>query len=162
MKRIAVFPGSFDPVTKGHQNLILRASAMYDEVIVAIGENNQKKDFFPLELRKEWLNIVVKDLPNVHIDVYQGLTVEYCKNVGAGIIIRGIRTFIDFEFESHIAFMNKTMIPSIETVFLASSPELIGVKSSLVREVVSNGGDPSLFIPAGVKVPDEYILKKLK
>ncbi|HRS54563.1 MAG TPA: pantetheine-phosphate adenylyltransferase [Bacteroidales bacterium] len=101
--KIAIFPGSFDPITKGHENLIYRASYLFDKLIVAIGENSQKHSFFPLDLRKNWVQTTIKKLSNVNVDVYNGLTVDYCKNIGAKYIVRGIRTFADFEFENHIA-----------------------------------------------------------
>ena len=150
MIKTAIFPGSFDPVTKGHEDLIIRASAIFDKIIVAIGENSKKKGLFPISMRKEWLENVTKNLDNVTVEVYNGLTVDFCKRNNSYYIIRGIRTNADFEFESDIAQMNKAMSPEIETIFLLSSPEFSGIKSALVREVYKYGGITSTFLPEGV------------
>ncbi len=156
MKKIAIFPGSFDPVTKGHENLIIRAAAIFDKVIVAIGENSNKKSSFPIELRKEWLKFVTRNINNTSVEIYNGLTVDFCKQNNAQYIIRGIRTNADFEFESDIAQMNKAMNPEIETVFLLSAPELSGIKSALVREIYKYGGDTTSFLPKGIIIPESY------
>ena len=156
MIKIAIFPGSFDPVTKGHENLIIRASAIFDKVIVAIGENSKKNGLFPIKLRKEWLEKVTQNLNNVSVEVYNGLTVDFCKQNNAQYIIRGIRTNADFEFESDIAQMNKAMSPEIETVFLLSSPELSGIKSALVREIYKYGGNTSAFLPKGIVILNDF------
>lgn len=155
MIKTAIFPGSFDPVTKGHEDLIIRASAIFDKIIVAIGENSKKKGLFPISLRKEWLENVTKNLDNVSVEVYNGLTVDFCKQNNSHYIIRGIRTNADFEFESDIAQMNKAMSPEIETVFLLSSPEFSGIKSALVREIYKYGGITSNFLPEGIVLSND-------
>ncbi len=156
MTKIAVFPGSFDPVTKGHENLIVRASSIFDRVIVAIGENSQKQTFFPIELKKQWLKIITEKLPNTDVQTFKGLTVNFCISNNAKYIIRGVRTSADFDYEKDIAQMNKIMHSDIETVFLLALPELSGITSSLVREIIKYGGNASPFLPDGVIIPDRF------
>jgi pantetheine-phosphate adenylyltransferase len=150
MKRIAVFPGSFDPITKGHESIIRRAIPLFDKIIVAIGVNAEKSGFFSVEKRKQWLEIVFENDTTVSVDVYSGLTVEYCKANGINYILRGLRTSADFEFERSIGQVNKKLYPSIETVFLLTTPELTALNSSIVRDIIRHGGDPSPFVPDGV------------
>ena len=151
MKRIAVFPGSFDPITKGHESIIRRAIPLFEKIVVAIGVNAEKAGFFPVEKRKEWLEKVFENDPTVHIDVYSGLTVDYCSKNGIGYILRGLRTSADFEFERSIGQINKQLHPLIETVFLLTTPEFTALNSSIVRDIIRHGGDPSPFVPEGVK-----------
>ncbi|HQO49563.1 MAG TPA: pantetheine-phosphate adenylyltransferase [Bacteroidales bacterium] len=151
MKR-AVFPGSFDPITRGHEALVLRALSMFDEIIVAIGTNSQKNYFFSIEKRLSWIEYVFRDYPQVKVAVYEGLTVDYCKKSNAGFILRGLRTSADFEFERGIGQVNKLLLPDVETVFLLTSPELTPVTSGIVRDVFKNGGDVSSFIPDGIQL----------
>lgn len=151
MKRIAVFPGSFDPITKGHESIIRRAIPLFEKIVVAIGVNAEKAGFFPVEKRKEWLEKVFENDPTVHIDVYSGLTVDYCSKNGIGYILRGLRTSADFEFERSIGQINKQLHPPIETVFLLTTPEFTALNSSIVRDIIRHGGDPSPFVPEGVK-----------
>ncbi len=150
MSKIAVFPGSFDPITKGHESVIRRAKPLFDTIIVAIGENSKKKGYFPMENRIGWIRTVFVDDPIIRIETYAGLTVDYCKNVGAKYILRGLRTAADFEFERSIGQMNKAMFPELETVFLLCASEYAALSSSIVREIHRNGGDISQFVPAGV------------
>jgi pantetheine-phosphate adenylyltransferase len=150
MNRIAVFPGSFDPITRGHENIIKRAIPLFDQIIIAVGENADKKSYFPLEKRIEYLNFVFKGVAGVSIDTYSGLTVEYCKKVDAKYILRGLRTSADFEFERTIGQVNKNLLPSIETIFFLTTPEYTAINSSVVREIIKYGGDPSQFIPDGL------------
>lgn len=117
MARIAVFPGSFDPLTRGHESIVRRAVPLFDEIFIAIGENAEKKGFFPVEKRIEWIERVFGDLPTVTVSTYSGLTVEYCRKIGAEFIVRGLRTSADFEFERSIGQINKQLEPSVETVF---------------------------------------------
>lgn len=150
MKKIAVFPGSFDPITVGHECIIRRAAALFDELIIAIGVNAEKKSYFPVEKRIEWLRTVLADLPNVRVDSYHGLTVDYCSSQHAHYILRGLRTAADFEFERSVGQVNKMLQPDIENVFLLSRPEHTPVNSSIVRDIHRNGGDIQRFVPAVV------------
>ncbi|MBK9291237.1 MAG: pantetheine-phosphate adenylyltransferase [Bacteroidetes bacterium] len=152
MSKIAVFPGSFDPVTLGHYHLVLRAMPLFDQLVVAIGHNAQKQYFFPLGKRLEWLSSIFKDYPKVSIDHYEGLTVDYCRRIGAGYILRGLRTSADFEFERGIGQVNRMLDADIETVFLLTSPELTPITSSIVRDVYRSGGDVSPFLPPGLNL----------
>jgi pantetheine-phosphate adenylyltransferase len=147
MKRIAVFPGTFDPVTKGHVDIVVRGAKLFDEVIVAIGINTKKAMLFDLEQRTKWLEESFKHVPNVRIKHYEGLTVEYCKKVGAQFLLRGLRNGTDFDYESHIAQLNKSLNEDIETVFILSSPELGYISSTLVRDLIIHKGDYQKFIP---------------
>lgn len=146
-KRIAVFPGSFDPFTVGHQDIVLRALPMFDEIIIAVGENSQKKYMKSLEDRLNYIRAVFKNEPKVSADSFNGLTVTYCKTVNAGFLLRGIRNTADFEYERNIANMNREIEPEIETVFLMCSPQHIAVSSTIVREIIKHGGDASKFLP---------------
>ncbi|MCX6243559.1 MAG: pantetheine-phosphate adenylyltransferase [Bacteroidetes bacterium] len=148
MQKIAVFPGSFDPITCGHESIIRRALPVFDKIIVAVGENAEKKSFFPLEIRMKWLKMVFGDEPGVEIIKYSGLTVDFCVKMNANYILRGLRTSADFEFERTIGLMNKALTPEIETVFLLSAPEYAALSSSVVRDILRNGGNVSKFVPA--------------
>lgn len=152
MSKIAVFPGSFDPPTKGHESIILRAIPLFDKIIVAIGENQQKTAFFPLQKRIQWLKDIFKNYPSIETATYTGLTVEFCKNVKAGYILRGLRTSADFEFERSIGQINKQIYPQIETVFLLTTPEYTSLNSSIVRDIIRHGGDVSSFVPDAVVI----------
>lgn len=150
MKRIAVFPGSFDPITKGHEDIILRAVPLFDEIIVAIGTNSSKKYFFDLEKRLEMIRFTFRNEPKVKVETYSGLTVDYCKTVDARYLLRGLRTSADFEFERSIAHINQAMHPDIDTVFLLSLQEYSAINSTIVRDIVINGGDAARFVPEGL------------
>ena len=152
MQNIAIFPGSFDPITRGHENIILRAIPLFDKIIVSIGQNSEKKNYFTLEQRMGFIASVFKDHPSIVVDKYSGLTVEYCKKVGAKYILRGLRTSADFEFERSIGQVNKKLYPGIETVFLLTLPEYTAINSSVVRDVLRHGGDISQFIPEGLSI----------
>lgn len=150
MKKIAVFPGSFDPVTKGHESIVLRALPLFDEIIVAIGENAEKNSFFYLQTRIDFLEKVFKPYPQIMVRSYKGLTVDYCRSVNAKYIIRGLRTSADFEFERSISQMNKMMYPEIETIFLLTLPEHTPLTSSIVRDIIRNSGDARPFVPDAI------------
>ena len=152
MKRIAVFPGSFDPITKGHESVVKRAIGLFDEIIVAVGLNSRKKYYFPIEQRIEWIKYVFKDILGVSVEKYDGLTVDFCKKNNAKYILRGLRTSADFEFERSIGQINKKMHSSIETVFLLTTPEYTPLNSSIVRDVLRCGGDITQFIPEGINI----------
>jgi pantetheine-phosphate adenylyltransferase len=152
MSRIAIFPGSFDPITCGHENIVKRALPLFDQIIIAIGSNQDKKNYFTVQQRTGFIRKVFADHPQVTIDTYEGLTVNYCRKVGAQYILRGLRTSADFEFERSIAQVNKKMYPAIETVFMLTLPEYTAINSSVVRDILRHGGDPSLFIPAGLSL----------
>ncbi len=151
MERIAVFPGSFDPITRGHESIIRRAVPLFDKIIIAIGENQEKKSFFTLEKRIGWIKEVFRDAPSVSVFSYHGLTVDFCKKMNAGFLLRGLRTSADFEFERSIGQINKKLNPDIETVFLLTTPEYTALNSSIVRDILRNGGNPSQFVPDVVK-----------
>ena len=155
MKKIAVFPGSFDPVTRGHESIIRRALPVFEEIIIAVGDNPEKKCYFPRSKRIKWLKDVFKGESKVKIMEYSGLTVDFCRQVDAGYILRGLRTSADFEFERTIGLMNKSLQPEVETVFLLSAPEYAALSSSVVRDILKNGGDVSKFVPEGIQVKGE-------
>ncbi len=150
MARIAVFPGSFDPVTIGHQSIVLRALPLFDTIIVAIGNNSTKTYMFPLEKRMKWLKQTFAGHKQVKVEEYSGLTVEFCKKTGAGYILRGIRTPGDYEFESNIAQMNKMMQPALECIFMLTLPEHTAISSTIVRDILKHGGNAKQFIPSGI------------
>jgi len=146
MKKTAVFPGSFDPLTLGHTDIINRAIPLFDEIIIAIGTNSSKKYMFTLEQRKEFIEKTYKDVPKVVVDTYEGLTIDYCKKVDSQYILRGLRNPADFEFEKAIAQTNRKM-SEIETVFLLTSADTSYISSSIVRDILINKGDVSMFVP---------------
>ena len=154
MKKIAVFPGSFDPFTIGHEGIIRRAINLFDEIIIAVGTNALKKNFYSLETRKEMIKKVFKDEARVRVDHYEGLTVDYCKKNGAGYLLRGLRTSADFEFERAIGQVNKSLAPGIESVFLLTVPEHSFINSTIVRDIIRSGGDASKFVPALINLKD--------
>lgn len=150
--KIAVFPGSFDPITLGHESILRRALPLFDKIIVAIGVNAEKSGYFPIEKRLDWIRQTFSDLPTVSVESYNGLTVDFCKKMNADYIIRGLRTSADFEFERSVAQVNLKLIPEIETVFLLTLPEYVMVTSSIVREVHKHGGDIGQFIPSKLQI----------
>lgn len=152
MKRIAVFPGSFDPITRGHEDIVSRAKNLFDEVVVAIGQNSSKQSMFSLEQRKKWIEHTFKKSENVRVETYSGLTINFCQAIGSRYLLRGIRNTNDFEFERSIAQMNRGLNPEVETVLLFTSPELSAINSTIVRDIVKNEGDVSQFLPQGIDV----------
>jgi pantetheine-phosphate adenylyltransferase len=150
MQRICLFPGTFDPVTLGHIDIIDRALPLFDKLIIGIGRNVNKSPMFSEEQRLQWLRDIYKDNPNVAAVVYDGLTVDCCKSVGANFILRGIRYVNDFEYEKAIADMNRSLDGHVETIFLTCLPQFTSVASTLVRDVLRNGGKVSQFLPDAV------------
>lgn len=149
--KTAVFPGSFDPITLGHYDIIKRGVSLFDKVIVAIGVNAEKKYMFDLEERKRFIEEAFKDEPKVEVITYQGLTIDLCKKVGAKFILRGLRNPADFEFEKAIAHTNRRL-SKIETVFLLTAANTSYISSSIVRDVLRHGGDYTILVPDSVRV----------
>ncbi|RLD67977.1 MAG: pantetheine-phosphate adenylyltransferase [Bacteroidetes bacterium] len=147
MKKIGIFPGSFDPFTIGHEAIVRRSLPLFDELIISIGYNSAKQGFFTLKKRKSWIEDIFSDESKISVDTYEGLTVNYCKRKNAKYILRGLRTAADFEYERAIAQMNRMLIQDIETVFLLTSPEHSPISSTIVREILKHGGDASQFVP---------------
>jgi pantetheine-phosphate adenylyltransferase len=150
MQRICLFPGTFDPVTLGHVDIITRALPLFDKVVVGIGINTSKAPMFSPEQRLNWVKEIFKDDARVDGAVYEGLTVEFCKKIGAKFILRGIRYVSDFEYEKTIADANRTLDKSIETIFLTGEPKYTSVASTIVRDIIKNHGDASPFLPSEV------------
>lgn len=150
--KIAVFPGSFSPFTLGHQYVINRALPLFDKIIIAVGSNSSKEYYFSEKQRLEWIKNIFKNEPKIEIQTYQGLTVNFCKSIGANFILRGLRNAKDFNYEKEIAQVNQTLNKEIETIFIITSPEYSHISSTLVREVAKNHGDISKFVPQGVKL----------
>ncbi len=149
--RIAVFPGTFDPITRGHEDIVRRAADIFDRVIIAMGRNTKKQSLFPLEERLAWIREIFKDDPRIEVDTYDELTVEYCRRKGANFIVRGLRTSGDFEYEAHLAQVNRKLDSSIETIFIITSPELSNISSTVVRDIIIYGGDYTPFVPPAVR-----------
>ena len=152
MKRTAIFPGSFDPITRGHENVILRAAQLFDQVIVAVGNNSSKKCLFDVEQRVGFIQQTFVTNPKIEVDTFDGLTVEFCRKMNAKYILRGLRNALDFEYEKSISQLNKELDSEIETVFLITAPEFSAISSTIVREIIINHGDASAFIPALIKL----------
>lgn len=150
MQRICLFPGTFDPITLGHVDIIKRAAPLFDRIIVAVGINAAKSPMFSPEQRLQWIEEIFRSMPNIEGAVYEGLTVKFCQQVGARFILRGIRYVSDFEYEKTIADANRTMDPGIETIFLTGEPKYTSVASTIVRDILRNGGDASPFLPEAV------------
>ena len=147
----AVFPGSFDPITKGHVALVKSALPLFDTIYVAIGVNGDKTGFFPLEDRKEWIRQCFKNEPKVQVVDYQCLTIDLCRQLGASYILRGIRNPLDFQYENDIAQANRNLCPEVETMFFTTPPEYAHISSSIVRDVFRHRGDWQQFVPEEVR-----------
>ncbi len=160
--RICLFPGTFDPVTLGHTDIINRALPLFDKVVVGIGRNINKQPMYSEQQRVDWLNEIYKDNPKVEAIIYDGLTVACCNEIGAQFILRGIRYVNDFEYEKAIADMNRSIASNIETIFLTCLPQFTSVASTLVRDVLRNGGDVSNFLPTAVNNTIQNELKNAK
>jgi pantetheine-phosphate adenylyltransferase len=150
-KRIALFPGSFDPITLGHLDIIERALPLFDEIQIAVGKNTEKKYLFSLEQRVAWIEKTFAHKPKVRVITYEGLTVDFAQKQGVNFLLRGLRNPADFEFEKAIAQANREMVPQLETVFLLTSARYAYISSSIVRDVYTHGGDFKRFVPSSVK-----------
>lgn len=149
--RKAIFPGSFDPITNGHYDIIQRAIPLFDEIVIAIGVNADKKYMFSLAERLRFIEEAFKDYPNISVVTYEGLTIDLCKKLKAGFILRGLRNPADFEFEKAIAHTNRKL-SKIETVFLLTAANTSYISSSIVRDVIRNGGDYTVLVPGSVRI----------
>lgn len=154
MQRICLFPGTFDPVTLGHTDIIFRAKPLFDKIIIGVGKNSTKTPMFSAEQRLQWFKEIFKDEINIEASVYEGLTIDFCKKINAKFILRGIRYVSDFEYEKTIADANRTLDTNIETIFLTGEPKYTSVASTIVRDIIRNGGDASPFLP-------EVVIKSL-
>jgi pantetheine-phosphate adenylyltransferase len=152
--KIAIFPGSFDPFTVGHESVVRRALKMFDTIVIAIGFNTTKTEYFPLNKRIAWIKKVFTDTDRVTVQTYKGLTVDFCKSVGSLYILRGLRTAADFEYERAIAQVNKAMYPDVETVFLLTLPQHTPINSTIIREIIKQGGDASQFLPSNYNIKE--------
>lgn len=149
-KKIAIFPGSFDPFTIGHESVIRRSLPLFDEIIIAIGANTTKQAYFSMEKRMDMIRKIFRDNMQIKVTSYSGLTVDFCKKSGAQYLLRGLRTSADFEYERAIAQINKAMYPELESVFLLTLPEHTPINSSIVRDIIRYGGDASQFVPSAI------------
>jgi pantetheine-phosphate adenylyltransferase len=145
--KIALFPGSFDPITIAHVDILQRALPLFDRVVVGIGLNSTKQNFLSAEKREEMVNKIFLNYPNVEVKVYEGLTVDFCRKINAKYMVRGIRSAADFEYERAIAQINQTMMPEVETILLLSKPEYTAISSTIVRDILRNNGNVSPFVP---------------
>jgi pantetheine-phosphate adenylyltransferase len=152
-QKIAVFPGSFDPITTGHVDLVERALPLFDKIIVAIGVNTQKQTLFSLEQRIQWLEVVFAHENRIAVDYFENLTAHYCTRIGANFLLRGLRNASDFDYEKTISQLNHIVGNGIETIFLISQPAYSHISSTIVREIIKGGGDASPFIPGQVIIP---------
>ena len=146
-KKIAVFPGSFDPITTGHADVVKRAIPLFDEIIIAIGINSQKQALYSLEQRIKWIKLVFQNEKTVKVESYEGLTVNFCEKRKANYLLRGIRSSADFEYEKTIAHLNHDMLPQLETILILAQPELSSISSTIVREIIRGKGKVSKFVP---------------
>jgi pantetheine-phosphate adenylyltransferase len=158
MKKIAIFPGSFDPFTIGHESLVIRALQLFDKIIIAVGHNAQKYGFFSIEARMSMIKKIFADNDKIEVDCYEGLTVDYCRKKNIYFIIRGLRTSADFEFERSVGQVNKQMERKVETVFLLTSTKFTPISSSIIRDILANNGNANQFISNKININD-YINK---
>ncbi len=145
---VAIFPGSFDPITTGHVDLIDRSAPIFDKIIIAIGQNSKKKYLFPLEVRQNWLNKIAANYDNVEVATYTGLTVNFAKEKEAKFLVRGLRNASDFDYEKEISQLNNIIGDGLETVFFIAQPKLSHISSTIVREIINGKGDVSEFVPS--------------
>ena len=158
-KKIALYPGSFDPITNGHLDVLERASRMFDSVVIAVLKHPEKKSFLSVEQRVELIKEAIKDMKNVSVDSFDGLTVEYARQIGAKFLIRGLRTITDFEYEVQLCQTNQVIAPDIDTVFLSTKPQHNFISSSIVRELSNHKTDISKFVPKNVV---EYLQNNIR
>ena len=155
--KIAIYPGSFDPITKGHLDILERAAGIFDKVIIAVARNSEKLGFLSVDERIELIKKSVSNISNVEVDAFEGLTIEYAKKCGAEVLIRGLRAVSDFEYEMQLSQTNSALANEIQTVFLITKPEFNFISSSTIKEILINGGDISQFVPSPVF---EYLSNK--
>ena len=148
--KIAIYPGSFDPITKGHLDILNNASQIFDKVVIAVAHNGEKKGFLSIEERVNLIKQSVIEMPNVEVDTFEGLTIEYAKKRGANVLIRGLRAVSDFEYEMQLSQMNSALAPEINTIFLITKPKYNFISSSTIKEIFLNNGDVSKFVPEPV------------
>ena len=148
--KIALFPGSFDPITIAHVDILQRALPLFDKIVVGIGLNSAKQNFISAEKREEMVKTIFADMPKVDVQLYEGLTVDFCRKINAKYMVRGIRSSSDFEYERAISQINQTMMPDVETILLLSKPEYSAISSTIVRDILRNKGDISYFVPKEV------------
>lgn len=153
MKRTALFPGSFDPFTAGHLNILRRALTMFDSVVVAVGVNQDKRGFYSNEVRKDIIRQATEGIEGVSVIDYDGLTIDVCRRLGIKHVVRGVRNMLDFETERSIADANRRLAPEIETIIIPTAQEFAHISSSAVRDILRHHGDTSLFVPEGVTLP---------
>ena len=147
MSKIVIFPGSFSPFTIGHQSIVDRALPLFDKIVISIGINSEKPQYFSIDERMQWIKDVYNNNPKIDVKQYKGLTVDFCKKENANYILRGLRDSHDFKFEKKIAHMNKELNPNIETILMITPSEISHISSSIIRDIIKNGGDVSKFIP---------------
>ena len=152
MSRIAIFPGSFDPITKGHEDIVRRAIPLFNEIIVAIGINSSKNYMYSLEQRLQWIKATFSDCDSIKVIQYEGLTIDICKKHQVKFILRGLRNSNDYEYEKSIAMMNQAMAKDIETVYLNTQPESAAISSTIVRDIIKNQGNAQPFLASGVRL----------
>lgn len=150
MNKTAIFPGSFSPFTLGHKSVVDRALPLFDKIIIAIGINSEKNEYFSIEERKQWINEIYKNNSKIEVHFYDGLTVDFCEKVRANYILRGLRDSHDFKYEKNIAQTNKDLNDKVETIFIITPPEISHISSTIVRDIIKNGGDVSQFLPKEV------------
>lgn len=148
--KIAIYPGSFDPVTKGHLDILKNAAGIFDKVIIAVAHNGEKKGFLSVEERVDLIRASIENLDNVEVDAFDGLTIEYAKRIGATVLIRGLRAVSDFEYEMQLSQTNSALCDDVKTVFLTTKPKYNFISSSTIKEILANGGDISKFVPEPV------------
>ena len=147
MNKIAVFPGSFSPFTLGHKSVVDRALPLFDQIIIAIGINSEKNEYFSIEERKCWIQDVYKENSKINVQFFEGLTVDLCKNIGADYILRGLRDSHDFKYEKNISQTNYKLNNKVQTIFIMTPPEISHISSTIIRDIIKNGGDVSQFLP---------------